>query len=85
MSARTLALVDGEHYPPVVRAALERAGLEDEVVAALLVGGDEKLCRRARLRRAAGAARAIARRPRRWCWRPAATAPPACSTYPTSR
>jgi len=43
MSARTLALVDGEHYPPVVRAALEHAGLEDEVVAALLVGGHEKL------------------------------------------
>jgi cyclic 2,3-diphosphoglycerate synthetase len=40
---RTLALVDGEHYPPVVRAALARAGEEQEVVAALLLGGDEKL------------------------------------------
>lgn len=40
---RTLALVDGEHYPPVVRAALERAAEEQELVAALLLGGDEKL------------------------------------------
>jgi cyclic 2,3-diphosphoglycerate synthetase len=38
---RALALVDGEHYAPVVRDAL--ASLEDEVVAALLVGGTEKL------------------------------------------
>ncbi len=38
-----LALVDGEHYPPVVRAALERAAVADEVVAALLLGGSEKL------------------------------------------
>jgi len=41
---RTLALVDGEHYPPVTRAALEAAGERGhEVVAALLVGGTEKL------------------------------------------
>jgi cyclic 2,3-diphosphoglycerate synthetase len=38
---RALALVDGEHYPPVVRAAL--AELPYEVVAAVLVGGTEKL------------------------------------------
>jgi cyclic 2,3-diphosphoglycerate synthetase len=38
---RALALVDGEHYPPVVRAALE--SLDYEIVAALLVGGTEKL------------------------------------------
>ncbi|MDH4176241.1 MAG: 2,3-diphosphoglycerate synthetase [Thermoleophilia bacterium] len=38
---RVLALVDGEHYAPVVRDAL--AGLDDEVVAAVLVGGTEKL------------------------------------------
>jgi cyclic 2,3-diphosphoglycerate synthase len=43
MRPRVLALVDGEHYPPVVRAALERAGLEADVVAALLLGGTEKL------------------------------------------
>jgi cyclic 2,3-diphosphoglycerate synthase len=38
---RALALVDGEHYPPVVRDAL--AELPYEVVAAVLVGGTEKL------------------------------------------
>jgi cyclic 2,3-diphosphoglycerate synthetase len=38
---RALALVDGEHYPPVVRDAL--AALPDVVVAAVLVGGTEKL------------------------------------------
>jgi len=43
---RTLALVDGEHYPPVTRAALEVARERGhEVVAALLVGGTEKLAR----------------------------------------
>ena len=41
---RTLALVDGEHYPSVTRAALEAAGARGhEIVAALLVGGTEKL------------------------------------------
>jgi cyclic 2,3-diphosphoglycerate synthetase len=43
VTARALALVDGEHYPPVVRAAIAAAGPEDEVVAALLLGGTEKL------------------------------------------
>jgi cyclic 2,3-diphosphoglycerate synthetase len=38
---RVVAIVDGEHYPPVVRAALEE--IEDFVVAAVLVGGIEKL------------------------------------------
>ena len=38
---RVLVLIDGEHYPPVVRDALE--SLPDEVVAAVLVGGTEKL------------------------------------------
>jgi len=38
---RALAIVDGEHYPPVVRDAL--AELPHEVVAAVLVGGSEKL------------------------------------------
>jgi cyclic 2,3-diphosphoglycerate synthetase len=41
VSARALAIIDGEHYPPVVRDAL--AGLPHEVVAAVLVGGTEKL------------------------------------------
>ncbi len=41
---RTLVLVDGEHYPPVTRSALEAAGQRGhEVVAAVLVGGTEKL------------------------------------------
>ncbi len=41
---RTLALVDGEHYPPVTRAALAVAEQRGhEFVAALLVGGTEKL------------------------------------------
>jgi cyclic 2,3-diphosphoglycerate synthase len=38
---RALAIVDGEHYPSVVRDAL--AELSHEVVAAVLVGGSEKL------------------------------------------
>jgi cyclic 2,3-diphosphoglycerate synthetase len=38
---RALAIVDGEHYPPVVRDAL--AELPYEVVAAVLIGGTEKL------------------------------------------
>jgi cyclic 2,3-diphosphoglycerate synthase len=43
MRARVLALVDGEHYPPVVRAAIEQASATADVVAALLLGGTEKL------------------------------------------
>ena len=38
---RALAIVDGEHYPPVVRDAL--AELPYDVVAAVLIGGWEKL------------------------------------------
>ena len=38
---RALAIVDGEHYPPVVRDAL--AELPYEFAAAVLVGGSEKL------------------------------------------
>jgi cyclic 2,3-diphosphoglycerate synthetase len=38
---RAIAVVDGEHYPPVVRDALE--ALPYEFVGALLVGGTEKL------------------------------------------
>ncbi len=41
MSERALVLIDGEHYAPVVRAALE--ALAYDVVGALLVGGTEKL------------------------------------------
>lgn len=44
MSVRTVVLVDGEHYPPVVRAAIDdlRARGHD-VVAAVVLGGTEKL------------------------------------------
>ena len=38
---RAVAIVDGEHYPPVVRDAL--AAVPYEVVAAVLAGGTEKL------------------------------------------
>jgi cyclic 2,3-diphosphoglycerate synthetase len=41
VTSRALAIIDGEHYPPVVRDAL--AGLPHDVVAAVLVGGTEKL------------------------------------------
>ena len=41
MTPRALVLIDGEHYAPVVRDAL--AELPYDVVAALLVGGTEKL------------------------------------------
>jgi cyclic 2,3-diphosphoglycerate synthetase len=41
---RTLVLVDGEHYPPVTRWAIDVARERGfDVVAALLVGGNEKL------------------------------------------
>ena len=43
MTRRALVLVDGEHYPPVVRAAIAEANRDDHVVAALLLGGTEKL------------------------------------------
>ncbi|MGH3115321.1 MAG: 2,3-diphosphoglycerate synthetase, partial [Gaiellaceae bacterium] len=38
---RALALIDGEHYPDVVRDAL--AALPYEVVGAVMLGGTEKL------------------------------------------
>ena len=84
---RIVVLVDGEHYPPVTRWAIETARERGhEVVAALFVGGVEKL--------APGRA-ARARRARRW-WPGAdrmaalardrrARARRACSTCPTSR
>ena len=48
---RAVALVDGEHYPDVVREALN--ALPYEWVGAILVGGTEKLRGQARVRRAA--------------------------------
>ena len=38
---KAVALIDGEHYPPVVRDALASVG--HEVVAAVMVGGAEKI------------------------------------------
>ncbi|HEY2802957.1 MAG TPA: 2,3-diphosphoglycerate synthetase, partial [Actinomycetota bacterium] len=41
---RVLVLIDGEHYPPVTRTGIDAVRAEgDEVVAALLLGGAEKL------------------------------------------
>ncbi|NTW29370.1 MAG: 2,3-diphosphoglycerate synthetase [Coriobacteriia bacterium] len=41
--SRAIALIDGEHYPPVVRFALDELRREGEVVAAVFVGGTEKI------------------------------------------
>jgi len=41
--SRVVALIDGEHYPPVVRFALEQLAGEHEVVAAAFLGGTEKV------------------------------------------
>lgn len=40
---RVVALIDGEHYPPVVRAALAELAAEHEVAGAAFVGGTEKI------------------------------------------
>lgn len=40
---RAIALIDGEHYPPVVRFALEALSADYEVVAAVFIGGTEKV------------------------------------------
>lgn len=43
MRLRALALIDGEHYPPVVREALETLAADYDVVAAVFAGGTEKI------------------------------------------
>ncbi|MDZ4169779.1 MAG: 2,3-diphosphoglycerate synthetase [Coriobacteriia bacterium] len=40
---RVVALIDGEHYPPVVRSAIAALEQDNEVVAAVFVGGTEKV------------------------------------------
>ena len=40
---RAVVLIDGEHYPPVVRATLARLSTANELVAAVFLGGGEKL------------------------------------------
>jgi len=41
--SRVVALIDGEHYPPVVRFALGELGRDHEVAAAVFIGGTEKV------------------------------------------
>jgi len=41
--SRMVALIDGEHYPPVVRFALSALAGEHEVAAAVFMGGTEKV------------------------------------------
>ncbi len=43
MRPTAVALIDGEHYPPVVVDALARAGDRFDFVAALFLGGTEKI------------------------------------------
>jgi len=40
---RVVALIDGEHYPPVVKGAIEALSRDHDVVAAAFVGGTEKV------------------------------------------
>jgi cyclic 2,3-diphosphoglycerate synthetase len=41
--SRVVVLIDGEHYPPVVRAALDEIRASHEVVGAVFAGGTEKV------------------------------------------
>lgn len=43
MKPKAIAIIDGEHYPPVVASALEHLGEEYEIVAAAFAGGVEKI------------------------------------------
>ena len=38
-----VALIDGEHHPPVVRDALERLARSEQIAAVLFAGGEEKV------------------------------------------
>jgi len=40
---RAIALIDGEHYPPVVRAALDALAGSYEILGAVFIGGTEKI------------------------------------------
>lgn len=40
---RAIALIDGEHYPPVVRSALDALAGGHEIVGAVFIGGTEKI------------------------------------------
>jgi cyclic 2,3-diphosphoglycerate synthase len=41
--SRVVVLIDGEHYPPVVRFAIEALRAEHDIVAAAFAGGTEKV------------------------------------------
>ena len=41
--SRIVAIIDGEHYPPVVREALAELGRSHDVAAAVFAGGTEKV------------------------------------------
>ncbi|MBN2404572.1 MAG: 2,3-diphosphoglycerate synthetase, partial [Coriobacteriia bacterium] len=41
--SRVVALIDGEHYPPVVRFALDSLREDHEVLAVAFMGGTEKV------------------------------------------
>jgi len=38
-----VALIDGEHHPPVVRESLERLARSERIAAVLFAGGEEKV------------------------------------------
>ena len=40
---RAIALIDGEHYPPVVKEALEKVSSRFDLCAAVFIGGTEKI------------------------------------------
>jgi len=42
-TVKAVALIDGEHYPPVLKSALEDLALDYEVVGAVFLGGTEKV------------------------------------------
>jgi cyclic 2,3-diphosphoglycerate synthase len=41
--SRVLALIDGEHYPPVVRFALNELARDHDLLGAVFIGGTEKI------------------------------------------
>ncbi len=43
---RAIAVIDGEHYPPVIREALDELGAHYDFVAAAFLGGTEKIADR---------------------------------------
>ncbi len=83
--SRVVALIDGEHYPPVVRFALTALGDEHEVAAAVFVGGTEKVDAEDAEAYGVPVVRASDRGRRDRARRSSATRPTRSSTSPTSR